>query len=180
MAQADYDRQRAHRSEDAEEHRADAGRGSHRGCVPADDSVGLDDMLGCFKGAIETTCSNIPPSINSAPLALHGMAKAFAELAANGQTHGLGHQGWLGLLLDREASWRQDKRCLESTLTCHSRSRRWTPHLGTAFIRDKRGKAVTRLGKPARSVAFTPPQTPPCAGLRRGSEGRRGRALETI
>jgi hypothetical protein len=34
MAQAD-DGRRAHGSEDAEEHGADAGRGSHRGCVPA-------------------------------------------------------------------------------------------------------------------------------------------------
>ena len=43
-------------------------------------------------------------------LGLHGMAKAFVEIAANGQANGLGHQEWLGLLLDREASWRQDKR----------------------------------------------------------------------
>ena len=43
-------------------------------------------------------------------LGLYGMAKAFAELAANGQADGLGHYEWLGLLLDREASWRQDKR----------------------------------------------------------------------
>jgi len=40
-------------------------------------------------------------------LGLHGMAKAFVELAANGQADGLGHHEWLGLLLDREASWRQ-------------------------------------------------------------------------
>jgi hypothetical protein len=51
------------------------------------------------------------------------MAKAFAELAANGQAHGLGHHEWLGLLLDREASWRQDKRCLESTFSSRSGSR---------------------------------------------------------
>jgi DNA replication protein DnaC len=43
-------------------------------------------------------------------LGLHGMAKAFAELAANGEAGWLGHHEWLGLLLDREASWRQDKR----------------------------------------------------------------------
>jgi len=43
-------------------------------------------------------------------LGLHGMAKAFVEIAANGQADGLGHHEWLGLLLDREASWRQDKR----------------------------------------------------------------------
>ena len=39
---------------------------------------------------------------------MRGMAKAFAELAANGQADGLGHHEWLGLLLDREASWRQE------------------------------------------------------------------------
>ena len=43
-------------------------------------------------------------------LGLHGMAKAFAEIAANGEADGLGHPEWLGLLLDREASLRQDKR----------------------------------------------------------------------
>ncbi|MEQ1867091.1 MAG: ATP-binding protein, partial [Micropepsaceae bacterium] len=43
-------------------------------------------------------------------LGLHGMAKAFGELDANNEEEGLGHREWLGLLLDREASWRQDKR----------------------------------------------------------------------
>ena len=38
------------------------------------------------------------------------MAKAFAEISAGGEADGLGHHEWLGLLLDREASWRQDKR----------------------------------------------------------------------
>jgi IstB-like ATP binding protein len=43
-------------------------------------------------------------------LGLHGMAKAFVEIAAGGEASGLGHHEWLGLLLDRETSWRQDKR----------------------------------------------------------------------
>ncbi len=43
-------------------------------------------------------------------LGLHGMAKALVEIAAGGEADGLGHHEWLGLLLDREASWRQDKR----------------------------------------------------------------------
>ena len=43
-------------------------------------------------------------------LGLHGMAKAFTEIDAAGEADGLGHHEWLGLLLDREASWRQDKR----------------------------------------------------------------------
>ena len=38
------------------------------------------------------------------------MAKALVEIAAAGEADGLGHHEWLGLLLDREASWRQDKR----------------------------------------------------------------------
>lgn len=43
-------------------------------------------------------------------LGLHGMAKAFAEIVTNGEADSLGHPEWLGLLLDREASLRQDKR----------------------------------------------------------------------
>jgi DNA replication protein DnaC len=43
-------------------------------------------------------------------LGLHGMAKAFVDIAATGEADGLGHHEWLGLLLDRELSWRQDKR----------------------------------------------------------------------
>lgn len=43
-------------------------------------------------------------------LGLHGMAKALLEIAAAGEADGLGHHEWLGLLLDRESSWRQDKR----------------------------------------------------------------------
>ena len=43
-------------------------------------------------------------------LGLQGMAKAFVEIAASGEADALGHHEWLALLLDREASWRQDKR----------------------------------------------------------------------
>jgi DNA replication protein DnaC len=43
-------------------------------------------------------------------LGLHGMAKALVEIAASGEAGSLGHHEWLGLLLDREASLRQDKR----------------------------------------------------------------------
>jgi len=43
-------------------------------------------------------------------LGLEGMAKAFAEIDAKSETNDLGHCEWLGLLLDREASWRRDKR----------------------------------------------------------------------
>jgi DNA replication protein DnaC len=43
-------------------------------------------------------------------LGLHGMAKAFANLADAGQAKDLAHADWLALLLDREGSWRRDKR----------------------------------------------------------------------
>jgi DNA replication protein DnaC len=43
-------------------------------------------------------------------LGLHGMAKAFNELAANDEAAGLGHADWLALLLERETVHRQDKR----------------------------------------------------------------------
>src|SRR5277367_3589623 len=43
-------------------------------------------------------------------LGLHGMAKAFADLAANPEADSLAHGDWLAMLLDREAVHRQDKR----------------------------------------------------------------------
>ena len=43
-------------------------------------------------------------------LGLYGMAKAFADLAAADQAKDLAHADWLALLLDRETSWRRDKR----------------------------------------------------------------------
>ena len=43
-------------------------------------------------------------------LGLYGMAKAFADLAAGGQAKDLPHADWLAMLLDRETSWRRDKR----------------------------------------------------------------------
>src|SRR5271155_317225 len=82
--------------------RASAPRTERRSCTPT--SVGRattirrDDLL------------KHPTLDQLNALGLHGMAKAFVEIAANGQADGLGHHEWLGLLLDREASWRQDKR----------------------------------------------------------------------
>jgi len=43
-------------------------------------------------------------------LGLHGMAKAFADLADADEPKDLAHADWLALLLDRETSWRKDKR----------------------------------------------------------------------
>ncbi len=45
-------------------------------------------------------------------LSLYGMAKAFADLAAADQTKDIAHADWLALLLDRETSWRRDKRLM--------------------------------------------------------------------
>jgi DNA replication protein DnaC len=43
-------------------------------------------------------------------LGLHGMAKAFADLANADEPKDLVHADWLALLLDKEISWRRDKR----------------------------------------------------------------------
>jgi DNA replication protein DnaC len=43
-------------------------------------------------------------------LGLAGMAKAFADIAASGEAAAMGHAEWLGLLLDREATERYDKK----------------------------------------------------------------------
>lgn len=43
-------------------------------------------------------------------LGLHGMAKGFVELDASGDSGSLSHGEWLGLLLDHEATFRNNKR----------------------------------------------------------------------
>ena len=43
-------------------------------------------------------------------LGLQGMAKAFADITTADQAKDLPHADWLALLLDRETSWRRDKR----------------------------------------------------------------------
>jgi hypothetical protein len=45
-------------------------------------------------------------------LGLNGMAKAFGEIEASDEVTTLTHPEWLGLLLDREVSYRRDKRLL--------------------------------------------------------------------
>ena len=45
-----------------------------------------------------------------AELGLHGMAKGFRDMADNPETAALGHAEWLGILLDRESTQRQQKR----------------------------------------------------------------------
>ncbi len=41
---------------------------------------------------------------------LHGMAKGFHDLAGNPESQALGHVEWLGILLERESTLRQQKR----------------------------------------------------------------------
>ena len=43
-------------------------------------------------------------------LGLHGMAKGFRDMTDNPEGHALGHAEWLGILLDRESTLRQQKR----------------------------------------------------------------------
>ena len=43
-------------------------------------------------------------------LGLHGMVKAFQDLAANPESRALDHAEWLGLLVEQEATLRQQKR----------------------------------------------------------------------
>src|SRR6202051_2243895 len=82
--------------------RASAPRTERQSCTPTSvgraTTISRDDLL------------KHPTLDQLNALGLHGMAKAFVEIAAKGQADGLGHHEWLGLLLDREASWRQDKR----------------------------------------------------------------------
>src|SRR5271166_2719365 len=45
-----------------------------------------------------------------AELGLHGMAKGFRDMADNPESAALGHAEWLGILLERESTQRQQKR----------------------------------------------------------------------
>jgi DNA replication protein DnaC len=45
-------------------------------------------------------------------LGLNGMAKAFGEIEASGEAATVTHPEWLGLLLDRELTYRRDRRLL--------------------------------------------------------------------
>jgi DNA replication protein DnaC len=45
-----------------------------------------------------------------ADLGLHGIAKGFRDLGDNPETASLNHAEWLGLLLERESTLRQQKR----------------------------------------------------------------------
>ena len=60
-------------------------------------------------GASAGSASTIT-STSTRTIGLHGMAKAFADLVDADETKDLAHADWLALLLDRETSWRRDKR----------------------------------------------------------------------
>ncbi|AOH86328.1 hypothetical protein AWL63_22585 [Sphingomonas panacis] len=47
-------------------------------------------------------------------LGLAGMAKAFAEMEGNDDAASLSHAEWLALLLDQEATYRNDRRLADS------------------------------------------------------------------
>ena len=67
------------------------------------------------------------PTINQLhQLGLAGMARAFIELQANPTSAELSHAEWLGLLLDREATERYDRR-----LRARSRFARLHHQVGT-------------------------------------------------
>ena len=67
MAQADHDGRRAHGSEDAEEHGADAGRGSHRGGVPAEDAAAAGRCAGLPEGRHPQPQPQRPAPLPAAP-----------------------------------------------------------------------------------------------------------------
>jgi hypothetical protein len=67
MAQADHNGRRAHGSEDAEEHGADAGRGSHRGCVPAEDAAATGRCARLPEGRHPQSQPQRPASLPAAP-----------------------------------------------------------------------------------------------------------------
>jgi len=56
-----------------------------------------------------------------AAMGLHGMAKAFAELAERQDADTLTHGEWLALLLEREASYRHDRRLAARLRYAHLR-----------------------------------------------------------
>jgi hypothetical protein len=64
-------------------------------------------------------------------LGLPGMAQAFAELETCGDTATLSHADWLGLLLDREVTYRHDKRLATRLRYARLRS---MPSLRTSII----------------------------------------------
>ena len=124
-------------------------------------------------------------------LGLHGMAKAFAEIAAGGEADGLGHHEWLGLLLDHEASWRQDKRLAARLRVAKLRQQACVEDVDYRNPRPQRrpsfllalGRQCPRFRRSARSARshtanllaqrairlFTPARTPTLQGKAIGS-----------
>lgn len=72
-------------------------------------------------------------------LGLEGMAKGFRDLAANPESRGLDHAEWLGLLVDQEATLRQQRRFEARTRTAKLRH--------TASIEDVNYKTARGLDR---------------------------------
>ena len=62
-----------------------------------------------------------PTTNQLAAMGLHGMAKAFTELGASADADNLTHGEWLALLLERETTFRQDRRLTARLRYAHLR-----------------------------------------------------------
>ena len=69
-------------------------------------------------------------------LGLEGMAKGFRDLAANPESRTLDHAEWLGLLVEQEATLRQQKRFAARTRTAKLRQ---TATVEDVDLRAQRG-----------------------------------------
>ena len=84
-------------------------------------------------------------------LGLPGMAQAFAELEACGDAATLSHADWLGLLLDREATHRRDKRL--AARLCYARLRQISA--ATACVEDAPWRPSVRPIKPTGNPPYS-------------------------
>ena len=92
------------------------------------------------------------PTLNHlSAMGLHGMAKAFADLAERADADGLSHGEWLALLLEREASHRQDKRL--SARLRHARLRHMATPEDINWMRRVPAKS-NRNGRPLSDVVL--------------------------
>ena len=66
-------------------------------------------------------------------LGLHGMAKGFRDMADNPESAALGHAEWLGILLERESTLRQQKRFESRAKTAKLRHQAAADHADVSF-----------------------------------------------
>jgi Integrase core domain len=91
MAQADHDGGRAHGSEDAEEHGADAGRESRRGSVPAEDSAAPGRCVWLPEGRHPQSQPQRPAPVPAAPWRLPASAGQTKEHRKRFKTYEIGY-----------------------------------------------------------------------------------------